>query len=74
MTFPTYIPNLAAAVAIGSALVHADELLDSLAAQGGTRGPADFDANALRTCLQSVELQTWLESFPGGLLPVKRGR
>jgi hypothetical protein len=63
--------DITTAVAVGSALVHADELLDSL---GPLHGPADFDANALRTCLQQSEVVRWLESFPGGLLPVKRDR
>jgi hypothetical protein len=67
MSFESLAPGTA--VLIGSALIHAEELLGSVIA---LEGPAKFDAAALRTCLESPQVQRWLESFPPGLLPEKR--
>ena len=59
-----------AAILIGSALVHAYELLDSLL-EGEHKG-LTFDIYALRGTLGRPQVQAWLASFPPGLLPVKR--
>ncbi len=59
-------------VAIGSALVHADELLTSWNDEDDAA--MAFDFAALRTCLHSQQVLAWLEQFEPGLLPVKRSR
>ena len=62
-------------IAIGSALVHASELLSELEPTTGVHalaGAAAFDAAALRTNLDDVGLKEWLAAMPPGLLPVKR--
>lgn len=56
--------RLSLAVKLGSALVHADELL-------GPRAH-DFDRQALAALLADQEVKAWLASFDSGLLPVKR--
>lgn len=72
--------DLGTAILIGSALVHADELLsslkDSLAGRALLLDPFAsqmFDIVALRAALDTAHVQEWLASFPPGLLPVKRG-
>lgn len=66
----------AEAIMIGSALVHADELLETLHPMQGEpidRNAYIFDVAALRAILDQPQVQAWLASFPPGLLPEKRG-
>lgn len=58
------------AIRIGSALVHADELIDSLEAKD--LNAIEFDVIALIDMLESPHVKSWLESFPSALLPRKR--
>jgi len=59
--------SLSLAVTIGSLIVHADEMLHE-----PNPNRADFDRQAVLGLLGDPAVQEWLESFPGGLLPVKR--
>lgn len=59
-------------VKLGSLVVHADELT----AEGFFCYPdsaAAFDHGALRQLIEDPDVAGWLELFPDGLLPVKRG-
>ena len=57
--------SLALKVKIGAIVVHADELTSP-------GGRLDFDGPAIRTLVEDVDVQEWLNSFDAGLLPVKR--
>lgn len=58
-------PNLSLLVKLGSALVHADELVSP-------KGHA-FDREALLTCLRDPEVVAWIDAMNQlAMLPVKR--